>query len=189
MCCLCPSSIWDMLSFADLTALLYWLNNNARCCVKMELWDGPALKSRHTFFQKSLLSGMGADDDLSFVTSLGASLTTACCWGCRLRGFCTLLGCLWLLRGRDIFVWFYRGNRLLFNALEGITDTETIGNVRRTRYSSKFRHPLVQETSTQQTTIAQDTQGKKVQLQICVPVPFKWVSWTEETDYMATHPL
>lgn len=109
--------------------------------------------------------------------------------GCRLRGFCTLLGCLWLLRGRDIFVWFYRGNRLLFNALEGITNTETIGNVRRTRYSSKFRHPLVQETSTQQTTIAQDTQGKKVQLQICVPVPFKWVSWTEETDYMATHPL
>lgn len=56
------------------------LSNNSRDSVKIELWDGPAPNSRHTFFQNSLLSGMGVDDALSFVTSLGASLAAACCW-------------------------------------------------------------------------------------------------------------
>lgn len=55
------------------------LRNNSRDSVKIELWDGPAPNSRRTFFQKSLLSGIGVDDALSFVTSLGASLAAACC--------------------------------------------------------------------------------------------------------------
>lgn len=57
----------------------------------MELWDGPAPKSRHTFFQKSLLSGIGVDDAFSFVTSLGASLAAACCWA---AGSGTFVFCL-----------------------------------------------------------------------------------------------
>lgn len=78
-------STCGMLSFADamLMQMLYRssiLSNNFRDSVKIEMWDGPAPNSRHTFFQNSLLSGMGVDDALSFVTSLGASLAAACCW-------------------------------------------------------------------------------------------------------------
>lgn len=50
-------------------------------------------------------------------------------WGCRLGGLYILLSCLRLLRGRDVFVRFYRGNRLLFSALERNMNTQAIGNV------------------------------------------------------------
>lgn len=76
------------------SALQIWLLYcNSRRCMKVDLRDGPAPEPWCTFFQKSLLSGIGVDDAFSFVPSLGGSLATAACWAAASGAFVLCLVC------------------------------------------------------------------------------------------------
>lgn len=161
------------------------LSNNSSSCVKMQLWDGPALKYRHTFFQKSLVSGIGVDDALSFVTSLGASQPAACCWAAGSGGFvfCLVVCSSW---GEGTFFSDFTETTGCCSVLCKETGTcRLLETCEGQDTCSTFRYHLVQKPKLHSEPWLQRIHKTTRR---CLPVLLNEVgSWKEESDYLVTH--
>lgn len=118
---LCPYalSMQDLLSFADLPALLQPYTPQCLQILGDERAMGrTSFKTQTYLLPKEFAQWHGSGWSLLLRCLSGGF--SGCCLllGCGLRGLCALLSCLRLLSRRNIFVWFYRGDRLLFTDLE-----------------------------------------------------------------------
>lgn len=114
---------------------------------------------------------------------------SGCCLllGCGLRGLCVLLSCLWLLSRRNIFVWFYRGDRLLFSCLginkhigcwKHVNDELTAVCLGISWYRTLVHSRL---------PLHRLCKAARCSLQAALPC-LEVMSQTEEANYVATHP-